>query len=128
MPRESWGDPVQMGEIGARIRARRKELELSQKELSRQAGTRGVSAAYICRLEAGDRMPSFNALRQLAEPLKTTAQWLETGDNGDQPRYRLYVNEARTVKVEVDENGAWLATRGHVHHVWGPPQLLEEER
>jgi len=64
-----------METIGARIARLRTELGLSQREL----GSRGVSYAYISRIEAGDRRPSEKALRTLAEKLGTTAHYLEAG-------------------------------------------------
>lgn len=79
MPRESWareGDPV---EIGRRLRGLREQEGLSQRQLSEAAGVKGVTAAYISRIEAGDRYPSLNALRALAGPLNTTPRYLEVG-------------------------------------------------
>ena len=61
--------------IGQRIRARRFELGLSQRQLSQP----GVSYAYISRLEAGTRTPSVKALRLLAPRLNVSVEWLETG-------------------------------------------------
>jgi transcriptional regulator with XRE-family HTH domain len=48
--------------IGDRIRQRRLELGLSQRELASE----GVTYAYISRLEANTRTPSIKALRKLA--------------------------------------------------------------
>jgi transcriptional regulator with XRE-family HTH domain len=61
--------------IGARIRTRRQELGLSQRELSEP----GVSFAYVSRIEAGKRDPSVKALRKLAPKLGVSVHWLETG-------------------------------------------------
>lgn len=38
-----------------------------------------VSAAYISRIEAGQRMPSVRALRVVAQALDVTPEFLETG-------------------------------------------------
>lgn len=62
--------------IGERIRQRRLELDLSQRELA----TEGVSYAYISRIEANQRRPSVRALRKLASKLNVSAHWLETGE------------------------------------------------
>lgn len=62
--------------IGKRVRARRLELDLSQRAIS----ARGTSYAYISRIEAGDRNPSIDALIAIAEKLETTALALLTGD------------------------------------------------
>lgn len=61
--------------VGARIRRLRLERGLSQRELSE----RGVSYAYISRVEAGTRRPSLKALRQLAAKLGVTPLYLELG-------------------------------------------------
>ena len=63
--------------VGERIRSRRLELEVSQRQISAP----GVSYAYISRIEAGERQPSVKALRQLAARLEVSVQWLETGEN-----------------------------------------------
>lgn len=65
-----------MATIGERIRQRRQELGLSQRELASE----GVSYAYISRLEANERQPSTKALRKLAPKLDVTVHWLETGE------------------------------------------------
>jgi len=62
--------------LGERIRERRLELGLSQRELASD----GVSYAYISRIEAGTRNPSVKALRQLAPKLGVSVEWLETGE------------------------------------------------
>jgi transcriptional regulator with XRE-family HTH domain len=61
--------------VGDRIRERRKELGLSQRELACD----GVTYAYISRLEANGRRPSIRALRKLAPRLSVSVNWLETG-------------------------------------------------
>ncbi len=66
-----------MATTGQRIRQRRRELGLSQRETACE----GVSAAYICRIERGDRQPSMHALRALASRLDVSAHWLETGED-----------------------------------------------
>ena len=60
--------------IGQRIRQRRLELGLSQREI---AG-RGVSYAYVSRIEADTRTPSVKVLRLLAATLGVSVHWLET--------------------------------------------------
>src|SRR5437868_12099075 len=72
------GDTVgrQMPTVGDRIRERRLELRLSQRELACE----GVTYAYISRLEANTRQPSVKAVRKLAPKLGVSAHWLETGE------------------------------------------------
>jgi len=65
-----------MSTIGDRIRQRRLELGLSQRELASE----GVTYAYISRLETNARRPSIRALRQLAPRLGVSVHWLETGE------------------------------------------------
>jgi transcriptional regulator with XRE-family HTH domain len=60
---------------GDRIRQRRLELGLSQRELA----TEGVSYAYISRLESNARRASVRALRKIAPKLGVSVHWLETG-------------------------------------------------
>jgi transcriptional regulator with XRE-family HTH domain len=69
--------------IGERVRARRRELGLSQRDVSEA----GLTYAYVSRIEAGQRTPSVKALRKLAPKLKTTVAWLETGQ--EDPAYQL---------------------------------------
>ena len=64
-----------MATIGERIRDRRLELGLSQRDVA----CPGISGAYVSRIEAGSRQPSVKALRQLAPILGVSVHWLETG-------------------------------------------------
>src|SRR3954453_17665165 len=67
--------------IGGRLRRLRKERGFSQRDLS----ARGISYAYISRIEAGARQPSVKALRMLARKLGVSPDYLETGrELGDQ--------------------------------------------
>jgi tetratricopeptide (TPR) repeat protein len=68
-------EPDATEEVGARIRRLRLERGLSQRSL---VGP-GVSAAYLSRIEKGDRVPSVRALRVIAERLGVPAALLETG-------------------------------------------------
>jgi len=65
-----------MSTIGERIRQRRVELGLSQRDLAEP----GVSYAYISRIEANTRRPSVHALRKLAPKLQVSTHWLENGE------------------------------------------------
>jgi transcriptional regulator with XRE-family HTH domain len=67
----------QMATVGERIRQRRLELGLTQRELASE----GISYAYISRLEANARQPSIKALRKLAPKLGVSPYWLETGED-----------------------------------------------
>jgi transcriptional regulator with XRE-family HTH domain len=68
-------------QTGRRLKARRLELGLSQRGLA----SKTVSYAYISRVEAGQRVPSWSALIDLAERLDTTALQLGLGREHDCP-------------------------------------------
>ena len=61
--------------VGRRLRDARLAAGLSQRQLSFP----GCSAAYISRLEAGDRVPSLQLLRKIAGKLGADEQYLATG-------------------------------------------------
>ncbi|MBA3347319.1 MAG: tetratricopeptide repeat protein [Actinobacteria bacterium] len=61
--------------VGARLKEARLAVGLSQRQLAFP----GCSAAYISRLEAGDRVPSLQLLRKLAIKLNTDEELLATG-------------------------------------------------
>ena len=61
--------------VGERIKAARLAAGLSQRELAGEA----CSAAYISRLELGQRIPSIQLLRQLEPRLAVSADFLATG-------------------------------------------------
>ena len=68
--------------VGRRLKEARLAAGLSQRQLSFP----GCSAAYISRLEAGDRVPSLQLLRKLALKLNADEQYLATGTQGvEQP-------------------------------------------
>lgn len=66
-----------MGEetIAQRLKRLRTERGWSQRRLARI----GYTAAYISRLEAGERQPSIRVLRRLAAELGVDPHYLETG-------------------------------------------------
>ncbi len=61
--------------VGRRLKDARLTAGLSQRQLSFP----GCSAAYISRLEAGDRVPSLQLLRKLAAKLNADEEYLATG-------------------------------------------------
>lgn len=61
--------------VGRRLKEARVSAGLSQRQLSFP----GCSAAYISRLEAGDRVPSLQLLRKLAAKLTADEDYLATG-------------------------------------------------
>jgi tetratricopeptide (TPR) repeat protein len=62
-------------EVGRRLREARLRARLSQRDLS----FTGCSPAYISRIEAGDRIPSLQLLRELGQRLGVSEDYLATG-------------------------------------------------
>lgn len=67
--------------VGRRLRETRERVEISQRALSFP----GCSPAYLSRIEAGDRTPSLQVLRELARRLGVTEEYLAYGVE-QQPR------------------------------------------
>ena len=66
---------------GLRIRAKRKELRMSQAHL---ASLVGITQSAISELETGEsKMPSAEALQKLAKVLGVTQAWILTGKDGE---------------------------------------------
>ena len=75
MPRRPSTHVDDPAAVGARIREARLATGLKQRELTFE----GCTAAYLSRVEAGQRIPSLQILTKLAERLGTTAEFLATG-------------------------------------------------
>ena len=65
--------------VGRRLRDARERAGLSQRQLSFE----GCSPAYISRIEAGDRIPSLQLLREMGRRLGVSEDWLATGLDRD---------------------------------------------
>ena len=65
--------------VGRRLREARARAGLSQRQLSFQ----GCSPAYISRIEAGDRIPSLQLLREMGRKLGVSEDYLATGKERD---------------------------------------------
>jgi tetratricopeptide (TPR) repeat protein len=61
--------------VGIRLKEAREQAGLSQRQLSFS----GCSPAYISRIEAGDRIPSLQLLRELGKRLGVSEDYLATG-------------------------------------------------
>jgi tetratricopeptide (TPR) repeat protein len=86
-------DPVA---VGVRLRAAREAAGLTQRGLAFP----GCTPAYLSRVEAGQRIPSYQILLVLAEKLGTTPEYLATGAaEGLDPLFDAEV-AARTGDVE----------------------------
>src|SRR5258708_952200 len=63
--------------VGQRILEARSRAKISQRQLAFP----GCSAAYISRIENGQRVPSLQVLRVIADRLATTEERLAYGDS-----------------------------------------------
>jgi len=132
-------------EVGRRLREERERAGLSQRQLSFP----GCSPAYISRIEAGDRIPSLQLLREMGRRLGVTEDYLATGtERGDeaaslvQAELALRLDEidaaaelygaALEQAVTPDERSRALAGMGQVAFRRGDPRLaiarIEEAR
>jgi tetratricopeptide (TPR) repeat protein len=66
--------------VGRRLREARARAGLSQRQLS----FLGCSPAYISRIEAGDRIPSLQLLREMGRKLGVSEDYLATGKERDE--------------------------------------------
>lgn len=64
--------------IGQRIKERRKELKLTQKDIEKITG---ISNGNLSGIENGYSLPSANAVISLAKILKTSTDWILTGES-----------------------------------------------
>ncbi len=71
--------------VGERLRRAREAAGLSQRELAFP----GCSPAYISRIEAGDRIPSLQLLRELGRRLGVTEDYLASGSTGLSQQFSL---------------------------------------
>lgn len=82
MPRRKSTHVDDPREVGRRLREARERAGLSQRQLSFP----GCSPAYISRIEAGDRIPSLQLLREMGRRLGVSEDYLATGtERGDDP-------------------------------------------
>jgi tetratricopeptide (TPR) repeat protein len=77
MPRRSSTHVDDPQAVGQRLRKAREEAGLTQRNLAFP----GCTAAYISRIEAGARVPSYQILREFARRLGVSADYLATGAN-----------------------------------------------
>lgn len=67
--------------VGSRLRDARDRAGMSQRQLSFE----GCSAAYISRIEAGERVPSLQLIHELASRLNVPAEYLARGVDEHEP-------------------------------------------
>lgn len=98
-----------METVGQRLRRLRIDGHFSMRDLAE----RGVSYAYISRIEADARRPSVRALRTLAGKLGVSVEYLETGVDDtatDALIARLHERLGSDVKLRID---CFLTYNGH---------------
>src|SRR5579875_3174741 len=78
MPRRPSNHVDSPAAVGERLRAARLAAGLSQRDLSFD----GCTAAYVSRIEAGARTPSYQILREFGKRLGVSADYLATGEEG----------------------------------------------
>ncbi|MCM1304600.1 MAG: helix-turn-helix domain-containing protein [Lachnospiraceae bacterium] len=65
-------------EIGERIKKRRKELQITQTQISEKTG---ISSGNLSGIESGKNLPSATALIGLSDMLNVSVDWLLKGDS-----------------------------------------------
>jgi tetratricopeptide (TPR) repeat protein len=128
-------DPV---DVGRRLKEARERAGLSQRQLSFP----GCSPAYISRIEAGDRIPSLQLLREMGSRLGVSEDYLATGHERHEDAVKLVDAELALRLGEVDlaaqlydealERACALAGLGQVAFQRGEPrraiERIEEAR
>src|SRR5581483_4782327 len=108
-------------DLGRRLREKRRALGLTQQDL---AGAE-ISAAYVSRIESGQRRPDYAIALQLAQRLETTVEFLATGREAADPHavaltlqyaeLALRSGEAQDAAAQLQsllDAGEWLGDRG----------------
>jgi tetratricopeptide (TPR) repeat protein len=85
--------------VGSRLKETRTAVGLSQRALSFE----GCTAAYISRIEAGERVPSLQLIHQLARRLRVSAEYLATGVHAESGLSELVEAEVALRLGEHDE-------------------------
>ena len=75
MPRRKSTHVDDPAAVGRRLREARERAGSSQRQLSFD----GCSPAYISRIEAGERIPSLQLLREMGRRLGVSEDYLATG-------------------------------------------------
>ncbi|TMJ96765.1 MAG: tetratricopeptide repeat protein [Actinobacteria bacterium] len=104
MPRQKSTHVDDPKEVGRRLKDARERSGLSQRQLAFP----GCSPAYISRIEAGDRIPSLQLLRELGRRLGVTEDYLATGDSNSEVG-RLFEAEI-ALRLEDGERAGELYT------------------
>ena len=96
MPRQKSTHVDDPRSVGGRLKAAREAAGLSQRQLAFP----GCSPAYISRIEAGDRIPSLQLLRELGRRLGVTEDYLARGETAHLHEFSLLEAE---IALRLDE-------------------------
>lgn len=97
-------------DIGKRIELVREEKGLTQSALAREMG---VSQSALSQIEAGDRNPSYEMLRQIATALKVSVPHLvgapvEKLSPEEETHFRQYRGLSPEARAEIRDFAAYL--------------------
>ena len=98
MPRRKSTHVDNPAEVGRRLKEARERAGLSQRQLSFP----GCSPAYISRIEAGDRIPSLQLLREMGRKLGVSEDFLATGRERHEEAVKLVDAELALRLGELD--------------------------
>jgi transcriptional regulator with XRE-family HTH domain len=90
-----YDDPVA---VGVRLHEAREAAGLSQRELAFP----GCSAAYISRIERGERIPSLQVMRELARRTGVSEAYLARGRETLDGEVALRIREAEKAEADGD--------------------------
>ena len=119
MPRRKSTHVDDPAAVGRRLKEAREGAGISQRQLSFD----GCSAAYISRIEAGERIPSLQLLREMGRRLGVSEDYLATGlerEAGGEDRMLLdaevalrfgELDEAERLYSQVQESAQTIAIR-----------------
>lgn len=92
--------------LGRRLRQTREAAGLSQRELSFP----GCTAAYISRIEKGERIPSLQLIREFAVRLGVTEEFIAHGDHSTQNKAASFVEARVALWMDDVDVASQLAT------------------
>ncbi len=107
MPRQKSTHVDSPEAAGERLRAARERAGLSQRQLS----FNGCSPAYISRIEAGERIPSLQLLRELGRKLGVSEDFLATGEERPRDRSPRLVDAELALRLDDVESARSLYER-----------------
>ena len=82
-------------QIGERIKARRKELKLSLRELAEQVD---LTASFLSQIERDQSSPSIESLRKISQALEVPIFYFLAEPNGKSPVVR------RNQRLKIEKN------------------------